>query len=94
MLGLLNLGGPLIELGFRLLMWFYIAPLTLALIGLGFMRDSVRVLVARNGMDAPVRRATARYLAGQGVLGLVAAVLVFLAIFYRKELLQCVIGVF
>lgn len=93
MFQVLSLGVPLIELAFRFLVWLYIVPLTLALIGAGFMRDSLRALFRRDLAGAQ-RLAMVRYLAGQGVLGFGAAVLVFSLIFYRKELLQCVIGLF
>jgi len=93
MFHVLSLGVPLLELFFRFLLWLYIAPLTLALIGAGFMRDSLRTLFRRDMTNAQ-RLAVACYLAGQGVLGIGAAVLVFSLIFYRLELFQCVIGLF
>lgn len=89
----LSLGIPLIELGFRFLVWLYIVPLMLALIGGGFMRDSVRALYRRD-IDFAQRLASARYLAGQGAWGFIAAIFVFSLIFHRKELFQCVIGLF
>jgi hypothetical protein len=93
MMQVLGIGGPLIELLFQFVIWLYIVPLMLALIGLGFLRDSLRSLVRRD-LAAPQRFAAARYQAGQGLLGLAASVLVFTVIFYRKELLQCLVGHF
>jgi hypothetical protein len=94
MMQILGVGGPLLGLGIQLLVWLYIVPLTLALIGLGFMRDCLRSLLFRRDLAAPQRFAVARYQAGQGVMGLAASVLVFLVIYHRKELIQCVTGLF
>lgn len=93
MLQFLSLSGTLFELVFRFLMWFYIVPLTLALIGTGFIRDSFCAFFQRD-LSSTQRMALVRYLAGQGILGLGAAVMVFLLIFYRQEIFQCVIGLF
>jgi hypothetical protein len=94
MLQLLGIGGPLIELVIQFVIWLYIVPATLAFIGLGFFRDSLRSLIVRRDLAVPQRLALARYQAGQGVLGLAASALLFIAIFHRKELFQCVIGLF
>lgn len=94
MLQILGVGAPFLGFGIQLYVWLYIVPLMLAMIGLGFMRDSLRSLFARNGLALSQRISIARYQAGQGLVGLIVSALFFLAIFFRKELFQCVTGIF
>lgn len=92
MLQLMGLAAPLIELGARFVVWLYMPALICVLVGLRFLQDSVFVLAHRRDLVHQARMKLARHLAFQGVLGLAAGPVVVLAIYFRKELFQCVTG--
>lgn len=94
MIGVLALGGPLAEVIAQLTIWLYVVPLIFAMIGLKYLREAVQIAFAGRHLDAARRQMMAGYLAWQGALGLILAMLMVLAIFYRKELIQCVIALF
>lgn len=94
MLQLTALAGPLLEFGARFIVWLYMPALLCFLIAYQFFRDSILVLISRKDLAFNLRWQLARRLAFQGFLGLVAGPLVLLTIYYRKELLQCVAGLF
>lgn len=93
-MNLIGLGAPLLELGARYFVWLYMPALLLFLIGFRFLQDSLRVLVHRNDLVRQTRLQLARQLAFQGLLGLAAGPVFILAIYFRKELFQCVTGLF
>ena len=94
MLQIMGLGAPLLEFGARYVVWLYMPALMCLLIGFRFLQDSVQVLAYRRDLVRQARLQLARHLAFQGLLGLVAGPVVILIIFYRKELFQCVTGLF
>lgn len=94
MMMIFGFGSPLVELLVRLVIWFYMPALICILIGFRFMRDCLLVLTNRRDMPAPDRYQLARHLAFQGVQGLGVGVVIFFVIYFRKELYQCVTGLF
>lgn len=94
MLQIFGVGAPFLGLGIQALVWLYIIPLMLALIGLGLLWEGMKTLYVRRDLATLQRFAAARYQAGQGLMGLAASALFFVAIFFRKELIQCVSGIF
>lgn len=92
---LFSIGVPLLELFFRFLIALYIFPLTLSLIGFRFIADgTVIIFKSRITRTRAIKYTSAKYCFGQGILGLVAAVFLFLIIFHRQEIIKCVIGLF
>lgn len=89
---LLGLGAPLLELGARYVVWLYMPALLCVLAGIRFLKDGFLVLVYRHDLVRQARLQLARNLAFQGVLGLMAGPVVLFAIYFRKELFQCVTG--
>lgn len=86
MMQVLGLGVPMLELFMRFVIWLYMIPLTFAMIGAGFFRDSLVVLVFRRDLRQAGRFAL------EGVIGFAMAAAIFSLIYFRKELLQCVFG--
>ncbi len=86
--------GSLIELAIRFVVWLYFPALLCILIGCRFMRDCFDVLAHRRDMPASDRYQLARYMAYQSLQGLIAGVVIFFVIYFRKELYQCVTGLF
>lgn len=94
MLQLTALAGPLLEFGARYIVWLYMPALLCFLIAYHFFKDSFLVLSSRTDLAFNLRWQLARRLAFQGLLGLVAGPVVLLTIYYRKELYQCIAGLF
>lgn len=94
MLQLFGMGAPLLELGARYVIWLYMPALLCVLIGLHFLKDSLHVLAYRADLALKPRLCLARNLAFQGLIGLLTGPAVLFAIYHRKELFQCVTGLF
>lgn len=94
MLQLTAVAGPLVELAARYIVWLYMPALLCFLVAYHFLKDSVLVLCARTDLVFNLRWQLARRLAFQGLLGLIAGPVVLLTIYYRKELYQCIAGLF
>lgn len=90
MLQILGLGAPLVEFGARFIVWLYMPAILCMLISISFFKDSCKTLVSRLDLPFQDRFKLARYQAGQALIGLMVSPLVFLLIFYRKELFQWV----
>lgn len=94
MLQLLGLGAPLVEFGARFVVWLYMPALLCFLVSLSFFKESCRTLVLRTDLDRQTRLKFASHQAVQGLIGCLVTPAVFLAIYFRKELFQCLIGLF
>ena len=88
------MGGAFFGLGIQWLIWLYIIPLIFALIGFGFMRDCVRLVIFNRDLETQNRIAAAFYQAKQGIIGLSMSVVSFLIIYNRQELIKCIAGLF
>jgi len=86
MMQVLGLGVPLMELFVRFVLWVYMIPLTFFMIGAGFFRNSLVVLVFKRDLRQAGR------LAFEGLIGFAMAAAIFSLIYFRKEIFQCVIG--
>jgi multisubunit Na+/H+ antiporter MnhG subunit len=94
MMMILGFASALVELLVRVVIWLYMPALICILIGFRFMKECCVTLLRRRDMPAPDRYHQARHLAFQGVQGLVVGVVIFFVIYFRKELYQCVTGLF
>lgn len=94
MFQLFGLGAPLVEFGARYIVWLYMPALLCFMVAISFLKDGVKTLIYRYDLEWQARLRLARYHATQGLIGLVVSPLVFLAIYFRKELFQCLAGLF
>lgn len=93
MLQILGLGMPFFEIVMRFLIWLYLLPLTFALIALGFVKESFLTLF-KFSVPLKQRLTEIRYLAIQSVIGGFVTVVTFVLIYYRSDILKCVIRLF
>lgn len=94
MLQLVGIGAPLLELFARFVVWLYMPALMCFLIGYKMLKEGLLVLIVRRDLQLRERFRIAQRLAFGAVQGFVAGVIVILVIYYRKELFQCVTGLF
>ncbi len=94
MLQLVSLGAPLLELFARFVVWLYMPALLCFLLGYKLFKEGVLVLIVRRDLQPKERVQVALALLLKAVQGFVIGALVVLAIFYRKELFQCVTALF
>jgi len=94
MLQLASFGGPLIELFARFIVWLYMPAIICFLIGFRMLKDGVLMLFLRSDLPGAARCRCALSSVFNALQGFVAGIAIILAIYYRKELFQCVTDLF
>lgn len=94
MLQLASFGAPLFELFARFIVWLYMPALLCFLIGSRMLKEGFLILVLRTDLPGALRCRLALSSAFNALQGFVVGIVIFFAIYYRKELFQCVTDLF
>jgi hypothetical protein len=94
MVQLASFGAPLFELFARFIVWLYMPAILSFLIGFRFVKDGFLVLCLRHDLDQIARFRLALSAGFNALQGFVAGTAIILAIYFRKELFQCLSNLF
>jgi len=94
MLQLASFGAPVFELFARFIVWLYMPAILSFLIGFRFMKDGFLILCLRHDLNHVPRLRLALSAGLNALQGFVAGTAIILAIYFRKELFQCLGNLF
>lgn len=94
MMQLIGIGAPFMEFFARFVVWLYMPAILCFLIAYRLLKESVLVFLLRRDLHIQMRARLALKSVFGALQGIAAGTIVFLCIYYRKELFQCVSAAF
>ncbi|MEM8515373.1 hypothetical protein RCH14_004734 [Massilia sp. MP_M2] len=94
MLQIASFGAPLFEVFARFIVWLYMPAILSFLIAFRFLKDGFLIVCLRRDLHCSARFRLALSSVFNASQGFAAGIAITLAIYYRKELFQCVSSLF